>query len=49
MNVGLRPSLWFAAPVYVGVAIAARLLSRLNPGERWERDQTSRVAAGDVS
>jgi len=49
MNVCLRPSLWLAAPVYVGVSIAARLLSRLNSRERWERDQTSRVAAGDVS
>jgi glycosyltransferase involved in cell wall biosynthesis len=44
-RVCLRPSLWLAAPVYAGVTIAARFLSRLNSGARWERDQTSRVAA----
>ena len=48
-RVCLRPSLWLALPVYIGVTVAARLLSRLNSRTHWERDQTSRVAAGNAS
>lgn len=48
-RVCLRPSLWLAAPVYAGVTLAARILSRLNSGACWERDQTSRVAAAGES
>jgi len=48
-NVCLHPSLWLAAPVYAGVTVAARILSRLSSGALWERDQTSRVTPESVS
>jgi hypothetical protein len=41
----LSPSLWLAAPVYAGVTLAARALSWLQSGARWERDDTSRTTA----
>jgi glycosyltransferase involved in cell wall biosynthesis len=44
-RVCLSPSLWLAAPVYAGVTLAARALSWLQSGARWERDDTSRTAA----
>jgi len=47
-TVCLHPSLWLAAPVYAGVTVAARALSWMGSGARWERDETSRVASESV-